>query len=93
MSSVLALKNNNLDPSGNQYKIIDNNPYAIAPKRSTKISIGMVMLYVFIYLICVMLLPSCILFFITRWSAKSALKSTPCGNPDLLKSLLQTPSA
>ena len=93
MSKLPSPKNKDLDPSGNQYPWFDNNTYQNPPKTTTKISAGLVILYIFIYLICVMLIPSCILFFITRWSAKSALKSTPCGNPDLLKSLLQTPSS
>jgi len=79
----------NQDMSGNQNIYNTTQPPFFANNKTKKISIGMITLYIFIYIICAMLIPSCILFFITRWSAKSALKSTVCGNPELLKSLLQ----
>jgi hypothetical protein len=81
----------NQDMSGNQniYNNTMQQPFFFANNKTKKISIGMIILYIFIYIICAMLIPSCILFFITKWSAKSALKSTVCGNPELLKSLLQ----
>lgn len=100
MNKSTNLKNNkidnNIDPSGNPENnypwFLNNNNTNTNSDTSTKnkFSTGMIILYIFIYLICAMLIPSCILYFITKWSAKSALKTTPCGNPDLLKSLFQS---
>jgi hypothetical protein len=53
---------------------------------------GMIFLIICIYILFAMLLPLIVLFFITKWSAKSAIKSTICANPEILKSLFPTQS-
>ena len=81
----------NSDLSGNENPFIayHNQLFFENDKNKSKksASIGKIILFIFLYIIIAMLIPSCILFFITRWSAKSALKTTICGNPELLKNL------
>ena len=83
----------NTDISGNKQMYL-NNQYPIlispAPKKEKKMSGGMIFLAICMYILFAMLLPSCILFFITKWSAKSALKTTVCGDPERLKALFAT---
>jgi hypothetical protein len=84
--------NNEADTSGNT---INQNYYdyfsSDTPKTSKKkMSGGMIFLAICMYILFAILLPSCILFFITKWSAKSAIKSTVCSNPEILKKLFPT---
>lgn len=83
----------NTDISGNKQMYLNNQyPLLISsePKKEKKMSGGMIFLAICMYILFAMLLPSCILFFITKWSAKSAIKSTVCANPEILKSLFPT---
>ena len=80
---------NDADASGNLYSFFEPFP----TKNNKKYSTGMIVLGIILYLICGLLIPSCILFFITKWSAKSALNTSPCGNALRLKTLINSASS
>lgn len=86
--------NTQTDLSGNKQMYPDNPyPFVISsePQKKNNMSGGMIFLVICMYILFAMLLPSCILFFITKWSAKSAIKSTVCSNPEILRSLFSNP--
>ena len=84
--------NNEADASGNT---LNQNFYDnfSSDTSKNKMSGGMIFLLICMYILFAILFPSCILFFITKWSAKSAIKSTVCNNPEILKTLFPTSTA
>lgn len=90
--------NNEADASGNTlnqnfYDYFSSNTPKTSKTSKKKMSGGMIFLLICMYILFAILFPSCILFFITKWSAKSAIKSTVCTNPEILKTLFPTGTA
>jgi hypothetical protein len=83
------MNNSHTDLSGNKINkgLFDYDVQPVNQKKR-KISASIIFLFIFIYILVAMLLPSCILFFLTRWSAQSAFKTTICGDPAKLASLI-----